>query len=480
MPRRVVLFAVFVALGAAALAQPPMREWLPGDSHIHSHWSPGYDRRKNPPEAIIGMDAMYATPKNAAMARQFGLRWMVTTDHGGPNHAKLNLTQAYQELKSSRRLVPDLIQFYGMELNMPAMDHHTLIVPRTADEWSVLFELESRFDANQVFPREPARHSEAAARAALLYMARLPRLPLVFANHPSRSAPSSGGYGLDEPREFRAHNSVAPRVYRGMEGGPGHQAGGLATDGAPKRDRAGRLTGSRGGYRAAPTRGGFDPMTSVVGGLWDALLAEGRRFWIVASSDSHTHYTETSRSGADFWPGEFHKTYVFARPHADDILDGLRGGRMFAVAGDVITALDVTAASDGRSAAIGGELRVRPGQPVRVTVRFRAPARDAANRDKAGVTRIDVITGQLIRPPTDANADHNPTTRVIGRFGADQWRANGADRLIEIVLPPLTRSGYLRIRGTNTFDLEPLPDQPGENPWTDLWFYSNPIFLTVD
>jgi hypothetical protein len=28
-------------------------------------------------------------------------------------------------------------------------------------------------------------------------------------------------------------------------------------------------------------------------------------------------------------------------------------------------------------------------------------------------------------------------------------------------------------------DEEPVMDVPGENPWTDLWFYSNPIFIDV-
>ena len=110
------------------------RVWLAGDSHIHSHWSSGYDRSVSPPFAIKGRDAAFSTPRNAAMARQFGLRWMVTTDHGGPNHSQLNLTRAYSELTLSRRLVPELLQFYGMELNMPGMDHHTLIIPQTEDE----------------------------------------------------------------------------------------------------------------------------------------------------------------------------------------------------------------------------------------------------------------------------------------------------------------------------------------------------------
>jgi hypothetical protein len=39
---------------------------------------------------------------------------------------------------------------------------------------------------------------------------------------------------------------------------------------------------------------------------------------------------------------------------------------------------------------------------------------------------------------------------------------------------------YLRVRGTSTTELEPQMDDAGENPWTDLWFYSNPIFVETD
>jgi hypothetical protein len=41
------------------------------------------------------------------------------------------------------------------------------------------------------------------------------------------------------------------------------------------------------------------------------------------------------------------------------------------------------------------------------------------------------------------------------------------------------RSSYVRVRGTNTAQLEPEVDPLGEDPWSDLWFYANPIFVEV-
>ena len=131
------VYALLFVIAAAAIilsAQTSNRRWLAGDSHVHSHWSPGYDRSVTPPRILKGQDAIYSTPRNVLMAAQHGLSWMVTTDHGGPNHAKFSMTQAYAELKESRESVPGLLQFYGMELNMPGMDHHTLIVPLAEDE----------------------------------------------------------------------------------------------------------------------------------------------------------------------------------------------------------------------------------------------------------------------------------------------------------------------------------------------------------
>ena len=474
---------ILLAAAAASLpgAQNAQRRWLAGDSHIHSHWSPGYDTAKSPPEPIKGGDARYSTPTNAQMARQFGLAWMVTTDHGGPNHSKLNFGQAYAELMTSRKLVPEVLQFYGMELNMPAMDHHTLIIPNSQQEAMMLAGIEGRFDANEAWPRDASRNTEEMAQRALKYIKDLPRLPIIFANHPSRSAAGIGKYGLDEPRELRTNNDTAPEVYRGMEGAPGHQAAALAQDGSPKRNAGGEPAGFRGAYQneGAHTFGGFDQMTAIVGGLWDSLLGEGRRFWIVATSDSHVNYAEPTRPGADFWPGQYQKTYVHAEPTYDGILDGLRSGRIFVVAGDLISELDVTATVRAASAGIGGTLAVPKGQDVSLQIRFRDPeAGNAADRSPS-VARVDLITGDVTRRASEPNADKNPSTRVVSRFTAKDWTHRGDVYTIAATLPRVARNMYVRVRGTSTDDAEPGMDPPGENPWEDLWFYSNPIFLEV-
>ncbi len=480
------LRAALVAFSAVALsfafAQTSQRTWLAGDSHIHSHWSPGYDRTKSPPEPIKGADAKYPTAMNAEKARQYGLSWMVTTDHGGPNHSKLNLMHAYAELRESRMSVPEMLQFYGMELNMPAMDHHTLIIPNTEDEWKVLFNIESQFDSNEAWPPDPSRNSASAGTKALLFMNGLRRLPLMFANHPSRSATGVRKYGQDEPHEFRSNNDAAPEVYRGMEGAPGHQAGSLAPDGSQKRDKAGQPTGNRGAYGndAARTFGGFDQMTAILGGLWDSMLGEGRRFWVVATSDSHANFADPNTPGSDFWPGQYQKTYVKARRSYDDILDGLRNGRVFVVAGDLISELEVTAGSAGKQAAIGETLGVPARSDVRVSIQFRNPVKPNAHGDTPRVDHVDLIFGDVRGPAEDRNLDRNETAKVFTRFAAKDWQCSQELCTMTATLPGLERDIYLRVRGTSTSEAEPSMDALGENPWSDLWFYSNPVFIDVE
>ncbi|MEZ5278154.1 MAG: hypothetical protein R3F07_17360 [Opitutaceae bacterium] len=446
------------------------RQWLAGDHHIHSRYSVGWDKSTDPPTPEIGGDAIYPIPMNALMARYHGLSWMVATDHGGPTHSKLNRDLAYPELVRSREAVPEVIQFYGLELNAPGADHASLIIPHTPDESDRLFDLESRFDRKEPWPPDGTWDTEARMLEALKEMDTLSPKPVVIANHPSRSASGLGVYGADSPEELRDWNDTAPEVAVGMAGAPGHQASALNPDGS-LREKA------RGSYKGAPTMGGFDQMTARLGGFWDSMLGEGRRWWITANSDSHVNWRE---GGADFWPGEYSKTYVWAARNHDDILDGLRHGRVFVTLGDLISELQVTARSGADSAEIGGSLKVNSGDDVEVVVRFLDPVGPNGGGGDPSVARVDLIVGEIEGPAADRTIDTNPTTKVVARMTSADWQVEGEWRVMTCRLENLDSDRYLRIRGTNGTELEPAEDPVGEDPWADLWFYSNPIFLEVD
>lgn len=450
------------------------KSWLAGDHHIHSVYSVWADESVDPPALIVGGDdATHTTLQNAQMARKHGLSWMVTTDHGEANHSKLNLEQAYPALVDSREAVSDLIQFYGMELDTPGAKHSTLIIPHTHDEAERLYQLEKAYSRYDAYPFDPARDTEERMLEALTTMRNLPAPPIVIVNHPSRTAPAMGEYTLVTPRELRDWNDTAPAVAVGMEGSPGHQAAALNADGSANFDRM------RGDYDDFPTMGGFDQMTARVGGFWDSMLGEGRGWWITSTSDSHIHYTEGDE---DFWPGEYAKTYVYAERTYDDILHGLRNGHVFVTTGDLVSELYVTAEAEGgdSSASIGDTLHVASGSTVRITVKFRDPDGLNANNENPAVARLDVITGLVTGAVSDRTQDTNATTVVAERFTSDSWKKEGAYTVATYVMENVTASGYVRVRGTNGTELEPQQDVPGENPWTDLWFYSNPISITVE
>jgi hypothetical protein len=224
--------------------------------------------------------------------------------------------------------------------------------------------------------------------------------------------------------------------------------------------------------------GGFDQMTARLGGFWDSMLGEGRRWWITSTSDSHRHYTD---GGSDFWPGEYSKTYVKAEHTYDDVLDGLRHGRVFVTLGDLVSEVEVTVttADGARRAEIGGRLEVDPGSDVTVIIRVRDPAGKNFGGYSPDVSRIDLIQGDVRGPTADRSQDSNPTTRVIRSFSSGAWAREREVLSMTYVLKDVRRSSYVRVRGTNGSEVEPQPDPLGEDPWSDLWFYANPVFITV-
>ena len=447
------------------------RRWLAGDHHVHSRFSARYAADPAAPEAPpapqLGGDGDHTIIENAEAAHRFGLAWMVSTDHGGPLHARLNAEQAYPEFLQARARVPGLILFYGMEFDTPWAEHSSLIIPQSARERDDLLHLETTYGRRQPWPEDPARDTEAFMLEALRDMAAMTPRPVVVVNHPSRSATGLREYGEVRPHQLRDWSEVTPRVVIGMEGAPGHQADGLFPDGRP--DPA----GSRGIYRRFPTMGGFDQMTARLGGVWDSLLGEGRRWWITATSDSHTNISE---GGDDFWPGEYAKIYVRARPEGEDILDGLREGRVFVTTGDLISELDMTVSAGGRTATMGGELD-GGADDILVTIRVRDPQGANAGGRTPSVDHVDLIVGEVSGAQADRDADANPTARVERRFTAADWVADGEWLSMTHRLPAGAGPRYVRVRGASTAETEPQVDAPGEDPWSDLWFYGNPVFL---
>jgi hypothetical protein len=336
------------------------------------------------------------------------------------------------------------------------------------------------------FVKQNATHADAVAGAKYLQV-KLPKTSYFLINHPSRNQT----YSAANIRDF---NTFAPDVCFGLEGMPGHQKepsrGGYGNKFYTDQDKK-NLDQEK--TNRARTYGGADYMLAKVGGLMDSLWGEGRRFWVFVNSDFHS-----SAADADFWPGEYARTYVKAKDLSQQsVLDGMRSGNAFIVHGDLIDALDFQASAGGKSGTMGEELSIAKGQDVTVNVRFKSPSKNA-NGDAPKVDHIDLIVGDVtgLAPVGDAKfkSETNPTTKVLATFTSKDWKA-GADgyQQVTFTLPKVDKGQYLRLRGTNLGmgvdketdkDGNPLVDElvgPNDKAkaFADLWFYSNPIFIAA-
>jgi len=450
IPRKV---AAAIVLAAALSGRPagsaPAEEaggrWTAGDLHIHTTLSDG----GHTPEEI------------ALRAFTCGLDWIAFSDHGGYRRRGAGGTR-FPDVRELGARHPGKQIFLALEWNVPGHEHAVVgIVP---DRPEALSSFESACDASA----EGARKDALACVAALAR--EHPGRAWFLPNHPSRN-------GKYTAADLRAFHDAAPGVAFGFEGIPGYQK-------APARGDYSRVLPSPSGTRAIRTLGGADPMAAVVGGTWDALLGEGRRFFLFANSDFHN--TELS-----FWPGEYSRTHVFVRGEGPSaVLEGLRSGNSFAALGGLIDGLSFRARAGRRTATMGETLRARRGERLKVSVAFRTPAAER-NGDGPRVDHVDLISGKIsgkAAPGTEAYRSHaNPTARVVARVTAREWTCRDGWCRATVDAGPASGPAYFRLRGTNLppgtpgeTDAagNPLPDGGGEAR-TDLWFYSNPIFVDV-
>ncbi|MGY1829160.1 PHP domain-containing protein [Geodermatophilus sp. SYSU D01180] len=476
--------------------------WLNGDHHIHTQYS---------------SDGLYTVRDQVEQARRNGVNWLVITDHGSATHARLGVDLVNPDVRAARTAHRDVLVFQGLEWNIPAAEHGTVFVAPGDHEVAVLKEFENQFDGAVRGTSAGSPANEAQAVAGIRWLGRqmlAGRTPnaLFLANHPARN-------GLDSPHEIRAWRDADPRVAIGFEGAPGHQAAGIPTPQGPGDARGfygnSPNANSWPGYppESYRTFGGFDWMTAKVGGVWDSLLAEGRPWWITANSDSHSvhldrlvrprgqdssaWFTANGRYGdpvdsgtpqvdrGDYFPGYYSRTWVgsTARDYGA-VMDGLRAGRAFVVHGDLIDGLEVTVRGDGGGNApgtLGEQVRVGRGENVHVQIRITQRRQPNAHGDVPQLRRVDLITGPVTGPAADRDTQAAPETRVAESF---EVRGNG-QVVINHVIRRVDRSFYLRLRGTDgnvsaPGSIEPRQDPVGDSdPWTDLWFYSNPVFVTV-
>ncbi|MFJ6727233.1 PHP domain-containing protein [Streptomyces sp. NPDC091281] len=490
--------------GGAARRRSKGYLWLAGDHHIHTQYS---------------SDGKYRVVDQVRQGARHGMDWLVITDHGSTTHARIGVEKVNPDIREARSAYEDTLVFQGLEWNIPGAEHGTVFVHPGRNEVSVLKQFETDYDGSVRNASDSTPANEALAVAGLAFLGEQVRRrkvqdALMLANHPARR-------GVDSPHEIRAWRDATPAGHQiavGFEGAPGHQAAGLPAPLGPARARGiydnNPSAHSFPGYplESYRTWGGFDWMTATVGGLWDSLIAEGKPWWITANSDSHQVYADTAVRGpggvfdtdgrypdpvyggaiditqGDYWPGQYSRTHVGSDGFSyAAVMDGIRAGRIWVDHGQLLSGLDVRVSGGDRWATLGGALHVRKGTSVTLTVDVAL----AGGANWAGFTpalaRVDVIQGDVTGAVADRDTFTAPTARVVKTYEVNE--DSGTVRLT-YRLGRVDRPVYVRLRGSDgkrsavgargaaVDPAGPALDVVGDaDPWADLWFYTNPVWI---
>jgi hypothetical protein len=253
--------------------------------------------------------------------------------------------------------------------------------------------------------------------------------------HLERAGPfnpdGNNGFNIEQLRDF---NNTAPNVAFGFESQPGHGASADRGEYFPKRNNIGGvLVDSVGGT----TWGGTGVYAGQVGGVWDALLGEGRNWWFFASSDWHNRGSfgaDDRRTTQDFLPGEYQRTHTMVRRGRADqyspqmIVDGLRTGNSWSDSGQLIDRLAfVACAIPPEVAKRTGPLAEAIGNALVETLAVLAAYADTDAGDTGCATMgqklnvkpgSDIIVAFAVRDPSGANFSpytfNNPSLAQIG------------------------------------------------------------------
>jgi hypothetical protein len=512
----VVAAAAFAVASGSSKAAPRAAtpQWVAGDMHNHTYLSDGSET-----EAAVVDHAF----------NSYGLDWLGTSDHGAPSLFD-PLGKRMRGINGNEDPAPVSMDFWlsMRELAWPLNQQISAGYPGkiliTGVEWGV-----------------PVRKGEGDAESKTAIITDMPnslsdliykfdyqsldRSRAVLGVTKDNDGPNGyvdgatwlkDNYGttaysvLAHPSRdlrwpiwaIRNFNNAAPTVCFGMAGVPGSQkepfrggydsffdknGRGLDEDSPAQMKKVNWAV-----TNSARTYGGADPYTAKVGGVWDALLGEGRHFWIFADSDFHN-------TAEEFWPGQYNQDHTWVSDFTQQgIVDGLRVGKSFSAMGGLINELDFTAASGGPAAEMGGTLAVSSGSSVTITIRFKSPAANY-HGDAPVVNHVDLIAGNvtgLIDPssPEFKTNKTNSSTHVVQRFTSADWTVDGEGfNVITTTVNNVTNDMYFRLRGSNlgvgvknqtSANGNPLIDMKmGRNTaakaWADLWFYSNPIFVDV-
>lgn len=493
--------------------------WTIGDLHIHTMQS-------DDTQQVSTLDQVLAKAFD-----RFGLDWAAISNHlrlssydndGNrlPAQIPFSLGMAKYEVPRIKALqasgkYADKTIFSSFEWDMPTHDHGNVGILTDSPMSDAALKAASQFEylfTNRdpaLFPAaDVAAWNAQDARAfsthadvlkAIAWLKKnYPDTSYLQINHPSRNP---GKYTIAQLREM---NDAASNIVFSIEGMVGNQ-----------------MEPDRGGYNSAyspanlPSRtyGGVDYLVAKLGGTWDALLSEGRHIWNVADSDYH-FTTSQGLYSSGYAPGEYARNHLWGDiKDPKSLLAAMRSGKLFAVNGGLIDALDFKVQSARGAGEMGSEVAARPDEDLKITIRFKSPERNNFEFQlgsgvfanvKPVVDHIDLIAGDVTGPEKPGtpgySRDTNPSTRVLKRFTRSDWKLDAEGYFAVSYTVKAGSNQYFRLRGTNlgtdvpneTAGGEPLFDAQttgtdnvarfnaiNARNYSDLWFYSNPVFVKV-
>jgi hypothetical protein len=280
----------------------------------------------------------------------------------------------------------------------------------------------------------------------------------------------NNGFNIEHLRNF---NNAAPTVAFGFETQPGHGASDNRGEYARRRNTVGTVRWDSVG---GTTYGGTGIYGSQVGGVWDALLGEGRNFWFFASSDWHNRGNfpvEDRRSTQDFLPGEYQRNYTMVRNgtnrlNPQTIVDGLRTGNNWASSGQLIDRLSFIACASYPGPTARSNAAVEA-LALRAAKANEAPegANCATMGEKLAIRpNAEIVVSIIVRDPSGTNySPYSFSNPSLKQIGVDQPLNTPVLHHIDVIGGLVTG-----------FKTPGAADYSGE--WPKTW-YTNPDMSTV-